>query len=105
EPAEQGLGPWADRPEEGAGAGLIVGAGMDFSSLGADRGGPGNSRIGQLVLDPRITISADPADPEAPFVPFFYDGSPNRAVRWIENGVLRELSYSRDYATRRLNKP
>ena len=108
--AEMGMGPWADRPEEAARAALIVGDTSAFESaqgMGGEGGGggTGNSKIGQLVLDPRITISADPSDPEAPFVPFAYDGSPMRAVKWIENGVLRELSYPRHYAVQRLNKP
>src|SRR5690606_20128337 len=54
---------------------------------------------------PRITISADPSDPEAPFVPFAGDGSPYRPVKWIEDGVLRQLAYPRFYANQVLNKP
>jgi len=105
--AEMGIGPWADRPEQAAGADFIVGDPSAFEArpgLG-DVGGAGNSKIGQLVLDPRITISADPGDPEAPFVPFAWDGSPYRPVTWIENGVLRELAYPRGYANQVLNKP
>lgn len=103
-PAEMGMGPWADRPEQTAQTDFLP---DDSISLAAtvSSGGGGNSKIGQLVLDPRITISADPADPEGPFVPFAPDGSPNRAVKWIENGVLRELSYPRSYANQMLNKP
>lgn len=103
-PAEMGMGPWADRPEHTAQTDFLV---DDSISLAAAMGGGGggNSKIGQLVLDPRITISADPADPEGPFLPFAPDGSPNRAVKWIENGVLRELSYPRSYANQMLNKP
>src|SRR5690606_38326009 len=98
--AEMGIGPWADRPQEAASGDLIVGdpSAFEGSPGVGDAGGVGNSKIGQLVLDPRITISADPSDPEAPFVPFAADGSPYRPVKWIENGVLRELSYHRQYA-------
>ena len=105
--AEMGIGPWADRPQEAVSANLIVGDPSAFEAgpgVG-EAGGAGNSKIGQLVLDPRITISADPSDPEAPFVPFAPDGSPYRPVKWIENGVLRELSYHRPYANQILNKP
>jgi predicted Zn-dependent protease len=106
-PAEMGMGPWADRPQQAAGADLVVGdvTAFELAAGTGDAGGGGNSKIGQLVLDPRITISADPGDPEAPFVPFAADGSPYRPVKWIEDGVLRELSYPRWYANRVLNKP
>lgn len=109
-PAEMGQGPWADRPMQAVGtSGLIIGSSGAFddggSGGGGGGGGGGNSKIGQLVLDRRITISADPTDPEMPFLPFYYDGSPNHPVKWIENGVLKELSYDRWYAVQRLNKP
>lgn len=106
QPAEMGMGPWADRPQRNAGADLIIGDSATFDeSASRGSGGSGNSKIGQLVLDPRITISADPTDPEAPFVPFAGDSSPYRPVKWIEDGVLRELSYWRGYANQVLNKP
>ena len=89
-PAEMGMGPWADR-------GSSIGEGGE--------GATGFSKIGQNVLDSRITISADPQDPDASFVPFAPNSTPMRAVKWIENGVLRELAYSRDYALSQLNKP
>jgi predicted Zn-dependent protease len=105
-PAEMGMGPWADRPQESIRPDLAVGpVSLSEMRLGDGGGGGGNSRIGQLVLDPRITISADPSDQEAPFVPFAYDGSPHRQVKWIDNGVLRELAYDRWYALQNLNKP
>lgn len=109
-PAEMGMGPWADRTRQEAETAFVVGDGgvfdTDMSTIDAQAGGGGgNSKIGQLVLDPRITLSAHPADPEAPFVPFAGDGSPHLPVKWIEDGVLRELSYNRRYANIRLNKP
>ena len=106
-PAESGQGPWADRPAQASGGGgLIVGANGAFDDgEGGGGGGGGNSKIGQLVLDRRITISADPTDPEMPFLPFWYDGSPNQPVTWIKEGVLKELSYDRWYAVQMLNKP
>ena len=105
-PAEMGMGPWADRPQRSARGGLIVGDTSSFDEAASQgSGGSGNSKIGQLVLDPRITISADPTDPEAPFVPFAGDSTPHRPVKWIEDGVLRQLAYHRFYANQMLNKP
>ncbi len=104
--AEMGIGPWADRPRRPIGANLVIGdAGFLEGLTGPGDGGSGNSKIGQQVLDPRITLSADPTDPEAPFVPFAPDGSPHRPVKWIERGVLKELAYDRWYAVQALNKP
>jgi len=66
--------------------------------------GRGNSKIGQRVLDPRLTMSSDPMDPEGGFIPFTFDGSPFRAVDWIKDGVLRELGYDRGYALQKLQE-
>lgn len=100
-PAEQGQGPWADRG--GALSEELFSGGAGFEGL--DEAPPmGMSKIGQRVLDPRITIGADPTDPEAPFVPFSYDSTPMRPVKWIENGVLRQLAYPRGYALSQLNR-
>lgn len=104
-PAEMGIGPWADRPRGLQGAGIVIGAQGFADDLQETGRGAGNSKIGQRVLDSRITIGADPTDPEAPFVPFAYNSTPHRPVTWIDQGVLRELSYDRSYAVQLLNKP
>lgn len=77
-PAEQGAGPFA--------------------------AGNGNSKIGLQVIDSRITVSADPMDPDCGFVPFDWNGEPYIPVKWIENGVLRELEYNRHYGITRLTE-
>ena len=63
----------------------------------ADPTRPGWSRIGQRVMDPRVTISADPMDPDCGFLPFDGAGEPYRPVKWIDQGILRALSYDRWY--------
>ena len=78
EPAERGSGPFA--------------------------AGGGNSKIGERVLDSRITVSADPMDPDCGFVPFDFYGEPHVKVNWFEQGVLKELSYPRSYGLQQLNK-
>ena len=98
-PAESGVGPWADRSEQpvrqpAAGQAMVIGSDEPIR----------RSKIGQKVLDERITIGADPADPDASIVPFWADGTPHRAVKWIEGGVLKELAYDRFYALRSLNR-
>jgi len=67
--------------------------GMGPFTLGRER-----SKIGLKIMDERITIGADPMDPDGAFVPFDWSGEPYRQVNWIEQGYLRDLSYPRDYA-------
>ena len=63
------------------------------------------SKIGSQVIDRRLTISADPLDPDAGFLPFDEgSGTPYRAVTWIDGGVLRELAYDRVFAVRSLGE-
>lgn len=66
--------------------------------------------LGDRVVDERITISADPMDPEFGFPPFSLDptyawGDPftvpvYHEVTWIDKGVLTNLAYNRAYAIR-----
>ena len=64
----------------------------------------GLSRLGEKIIDERITISADPMDPELGFPPypnFFYTdelGAAYHPAVWIEHGVLKTESYDRNYA-------
>lgn len=64
---------------------------------------PGTSKIGERVLDPRLSLSSNPTDADGPFLPFAYDGTPYRPVTWIDRGILRELSYDKGYALAALN--
>jgi predicted Zn-dependent protease len=60
------------------------------------------TKIGEQVIDERITISADPMDPDLSFLPIDIYSSTAKSVtvyhpvKWIENGVLKELAYQRD---------
>lgn len=74
------------------------------NGIGPFAAGNGDSKIGQRVADPRITLSADPMDPDCGFVPFDWAGEPYQKVNWIENGVLKELAYNRSYGLRQLGK-
>jgi len=60
---------------------------------------PGTSKIGEPVLDSRISITSDPMDPIGGFLPFrVWDGMPYYPIKWVEDGVLRTLSYEKGYA-------
>ncbi|MEX2182144.1 MAG: TldD/PmbA family protein [Gemmatimonadaceae bacterium] len=60
----------------------------------------GGNKIGEKVVDERVTIVSDPLDPRVPANTFGGDGSPNRPVTWIENGVVKNLAYDRFWAQR-----
>jgi len=58
----------------------------------------GGTRIGETVVNEKVTIYSDPAHPLAPAVPFDGDGLPLARINWIDKGVLKNLSYSRYWA-------
>jgi predicted Zn-dependent protease len=58
--------------------------------------GDGGTQLGELVMDRRVTIASDPADPEGGMVPFYKDGADGSAIvpmTWVENGVLKNLAF------------
>jgi len=67
----------------------------------------GGTRVGELVGDPRFSLSSDPAMPGLEASPFvatisssasgsvFDNGSPIGATKWIDHGVLSHLITSR----------
>ena len=83
-----------------------------FKSASDFAGHPGFSELGERVADERITISADPMDPELGFPPFntqwqgpaqfFANGEIYHPATWIERGVLTNLAYDRDYGVTEL---
>ncbi len=65
----------------------------------------GANRIGEQVVDPRVTIWSDPADRTLRSMPFNAEGLPNRREVWVEGGRLRTLIYNRFWATRQKREP
>jgi predicted Zn-dependent protease len=77
-------------------------AGVDFWNLA----NPGMSKLGEKVVDERITVETNPMDPDAGFPPyryFLYNGDPWSELQtdhygpavWIKDGVLTQLAYDR----------
>lgn len=60
----------------------------------------GGTRIGEKVMDERVTLYSDPADPDLLAMPFDIEGFPLKRTVWIDKGVLRNLSYTRFWAQR-----
>jgi predicted Zn-dependent protease len=65
----------------------------------------GGSRIGEKVVDERVTLYSDPQDPALLGTPFDNEGLPLRRVVWIENGILKNLSYTRFWAQKQGLQP
>ena len=65
----------------------------------------GGTRIGEQVVDRRVTLYSDPADPALLGQPFDAEGLPLSRLMWIEQGVLKNLSYSRFWAQKQGVRP
>ena len=58
----------------------------------------GGNRIGEKVIDSRLSLIADPFDPAVLAQPFDFEGLPLNRQVFIENGVLKQLYYTRFWA-------
>lgn len=65
----------------------------------------GGNKIGDKVVDERVTLYSNPLDPRVPAGTFGGDGLPNQATTWIENGVVKNLAYDRFWAQRTGQQP
>ncbi|TXE13281.1 TldD/PmbA family protein [Algoriphagus aquimarinus] len=58
----------------------------------------GGTRLGEKLFDERVTITSDPTNSEIPLSPWDSDGLPRVKTTWVENGVVKNLAYSRYWA-------
>jgi predicted Zn-dependent protease len=65
----------------------------------------GKNKIGQKIIDERVTIVSDPFDADVAGSPFTGDGLPTQRVVWIENGVVKTLNYDRYWAQKNGRAP
>ena len=65
----------------------------------------GGNKIGEKIVDERVTILSDPADPQLRAQPFNGEGFPLDRRVWIENGVLQQLVYTRFWAQKQGKEP
>jgi predicted Zn-dependent protease len=78
---------------------------VNMSASSADNGSTvyandpvGTNKIGLKMIDERLSLVADPWDPDSPSRPFTDRGDPLSKVVWFERGILKNLAYSQDYA-------
>ncbi len=65
----------------------------------------GGNKVGDKIVDDRVTIFSDPADPQLLGQPWDFEGMPLGRQVWIENGVLKQLTYSRFWAKKQGKTP
>jgi predicted Zn-dependent protease len=65
----------------------------------------GGTKIGEKIVDSKVTLFSDPADPQLLGQPWTGEGLPLGREVWIENGVLKQLQYSRFWAQKKGARP
>jgi len=65
----------------------------------------GGNRLGEQLMDEKVTIYSDPFHPELPVSTWNNDGTPLEKMSWIEKGVVKNLAYSRFWAQKKAVKP
>lgn len=58
----------------------------------------GGTKLGEKIVDERVNIWSDPLHPEVPSSTWNGQGQPLKRMKWIENGVVKNLAYSRYWA-------
>jgi predicted Zn-dependent protease len=92
-------------------ASLIPLLGGAFNGRSADEGRSpfskrgGGTKVGERIADERVTLYSDPTDSDLLMAPFDNEGFPLVRRAWIENGVLRNLTYSRFWAQKQGVEP
>jgi len=87
--------------EPHAAAGLISFMMNFFDARQADEGRSflskkgGGNKMGEQVFDPRVNITADPWDADAPVMPWDDEGLPRQKLKVIDNGKIAAMNYSR----------
>ncbi len=61
----------------------------------------GGNKIGEKIVDERVSMFSDPSDPQLLAQPFDGEGFPLKTQHWIEQGVLAQLYYSRFWAQKK----
>jgi predicted Zn-dependent protease len=61
---------------------------------------PGTNKIGEKLFSDLVTIKSDVGNPILRQSPIGLDGMAARPIAWVEKGVLKNLSYDRQWASR-----
>jgi len=61
----------------------------------------GGTRLGEKLMDEKVTIYSDPFNPELPSSTWNREGDKLEKTTWIDKGVVKNLSYSRYWADKK----
>jgi predicted Zn-dependent protease len=92
-------------------ADLVPQLGNAFNARSADEGRSpfskrgGGTKIGEKIVDERVTIYSDPTDADLLSSPFDGEGLPIQRRVWIDKGILKNLTYSRYWAQKQSAQP
>ena len=65
----------------------------------------GKTRLGEKLVDQQVNIYSDPWDARMPTGNYNGEGLPQEKISWIENGVVKNLFYSRYWAQKKGVRP
>ncbi|MEX6690816.1 TldD/PmbA family protein [Danxiaibacter flavus] len=65
----------------------------------------GGNRLGEQLMDEKVTIYSDPFNTELPGGTWTREGFPLEKMNWVEKGVVKNLSYSQYWAKQKGVKP
>ncbi|MEZ0609209.1 TldD/PmbA family protein [Fibrella sp. WM1] len=65
----------------------------------------GKTKLGDKIVDSRVTIYSDPTNAELPAAPWSGDGLPQPKNTWIDKGVVKNMAYSRYWAQKQGKQP
>lgn len=97
--------------EPAASVGILQFMAFGFDARQADEGRSflskpdGKNKKGEKIVDERVNIWSDPADPRVPTAPWAGDGRPRKKTMFIENGVVKNLYTSRYWAEKTKIEP
>ena len=90
--------------EPAAASDLLRNMVFSFNARSADEGRSfmsapdGANKLGQKIVDERVNLWSDPLHPDVPTSTWNGEGMPLKKTQWIENGVVKNLAYSRYWA-------
>lgn len=65
----------------------------------------GGNRLGDQLMDEKVTIYSDPFNPELPAATWSREGYPQEKITWVDKGKVTNLNYSRYWAGKKGVKP
>jgi predicted Zn-dependent protease len=65
----------------------------------------GGTRLGEQLFSENVNIYSDPLNPELPSSTWDGDGLPIKRTQWVQNGVVKNLAYSRYWAAQKGVQP